>query len=72
MGTHATTKQAAVQLICLVLMFIVHHKHEQMKLTNLSSRELRLYRQRVQKELMDDLSNRAKCRVTIHRINKFL
>ncbi|KAL8103470.1 hypothetical protein AgCh_027889 [Apium graveolens] len=39
------------------------------KYVNLPSRELRLHRQRVREEVMDDLSNRAKCRDTI-RMNK--
>ncbi|KAK1371215.1 hypothetical protein POM88_037307 [Heracleum sosnowskyi] len=60
---------AAIQLVCLVAVFIVHRRNQRIKYVNLPSRELRLHRQRVREEVMDDLSNRAKCRDTI-RMNK--
>ncbi|XP_074346284.1 uncharacterized protein LOC141685059 [Apium graveolens] len=60
---------AAIQLVCLVVVLLVHRKNQRIKYVNLPSRELRLHRQRVREEVMDDLSNRAKCRDTI-RMNK--
>ncbi|KAK1376420.1 hypothetical protein POM88_032613 [Heracleum sosnowskyi] len=54
-----------IQLVCLVAIFIVHRRNQRIKYVNLPSRELILHRQRVREEVMDDLSNRAKCRDTI-------
>lgn len=60
---------AAIQVVCLVMAFVIHSKNQRVKCVNLPSRELRLHRQRVREEVMDDLSNRAKCCDTI-RMNK--
>ncbi|KAJ9539206.1 hypothetical protein OSB04_031939 [Centaurea solstitialis] len=60
-----TQQLAAVHLVCLVVAYITHRRHDNRNQISLPTRDMRLHRQRVRDKMLSSLSTSGKCRELI-------